>query len=1003
VTNAASRLQAAAPPGGIAVGEATHRATASLFGFRELRPPREDGGAPRAWQPLSPTSRLPEDATRRFRTPLVGRREELAVLERLLLRTVRDATPGFALITGDAGVGKTRLVAELAGIADGLPDLVRWRQGRPLPYGEGVAFSALADVVKAEAGILESDPTDEARDKLRRSIDAIATGQDVRDDLLDGLGPLLGIAAADSEDERDGWDGRASQDRFETFATWRRYLELLAEDRPLVLVFEDLHQASGPFLDFVDHLLDWSAGLPMLVLAVGRPELTERRPAWVRWTAATHLQVGPLDARETRQLVGLLLDRVRLAPEVEDRVIGRSEGLPLYAEEFVAMLRERPTDQGGEVEGAPSVPSTLRTLIAARLDGLPAEERAALVDAAVVGQIFWPGAAAAVAGSPPASLDGPFDALVGRGLLHRVHPSSVEGERELHFSHAIVRDVAYARIPRRIRAGKHRAVAEWIERIAGDRVADRAEALASHFGQALALSRATGDLAAVDELLGPTVRYVLIAAERAFGFDAALAQRLYARALSLLPPGHPDRAKALRDAGVAEAELGRFQEGETLLRAALTEYQERDDQVGRADVMVALARALSERGETEAVDPLLDVALGLLEAREPGPALARAYARHAGRLLVLGDYHGCLRRAHQGLALARGLGMGREEVLALNYVGAARSYLGDRGGIDTLREAIDRGLQLGLGSETAIAMNNLAENLRFVEGPSTSLAAWERMVSFCSERGLSTSLAWARDGILRALFDLGRWDDVLAMESEAEAWDREQGPSPFGTAVRMLTGWVHLRRGDLAEAARRTLDLPSRVARIGYTEYEAPAFVLCAEVALAESRLDEARALLERFERTSEADHLVRTTMLPVAARALVVLGDLERLRALMAGPEPISARERLSSDSAMAVMAEALGELPAAADRYRRAAAAWGPYGMPLEVGQLLVGLARCEHALGRRTEAVAAAEEAIRVLTPLGARPLIEEATTIRRGQPPSTTGSPDPRHGQADAAPG
>jgi hypothetical protein len=374
------------------------------------------------------------------------------------------------------------------------------------------------------------------------------------------------------------------------------------------------------------------------------------------------------------------------------------------------------------------------------------------------------------------------------------------------------------------------------------------------------------------------------------------------------------------------------------------------------------------------------VALGLLEAREPGPALARAYARHAGRLLVVGDYEGSLRRARQGLALARELGMGREEVLALNYVGASRSLLGDREGLDTLRDAIDRGRALGLGSETAIAMNNLAENLRFVDGPAASLEAWESLAGFCAERGLTTSLAWAKDGLLGVLFDLGRWDEVLAMESEAEAWDQAQGPSPFGTAARIFTSWVELRRDEIAEAARRTTDLLSRVARIASTEYEAPAFVLCAEVALRQDRPDEARALLDRFERGSRADRLFRTTLLPVAARVLVALGDLDRLRALLDGPEPISTRERLSADAAWAVMLEAEGDPATAIERYRRAAGAWREYGMPLEEGQLLVGLARCERRLGRSAEAAAHAEEAIAVLTPLGARTLIEEAEGLR-----------------------
>jgi tetratricopeptide (TPR) repeat protein len=254
------------------------------------------------------------------------------------------------------------------------------------------------------------------------------------------------------------------------------------------------------------------------------------------------------------------------------------------------------------------------------------------------------------------------------------------------------------------------------------------------------------------------------------------------------------------------------------------------------------------------------------------------------------------------------------------------------------------------------------------------------MIAFCGERGLSTSLSWAGMGRAAALFDLGRWDEVLATEAESEEWDRAHGVSHFGTMVRMLAGWIAIRRGDLAGAAERTHDLLPRVQRLGYAEYEAPAYAMLAELALARGRHDEARALLENFARTSASDRLYRTTMLPVVVRIQVRLGDLDPVRRLLAEPAPRpSRRERLSLDSARAVLAEAEGDLPKAADAYREAADGWRRYGMPLELGRLLLGLARCERGLRHPDEAAAAAREAADVLGALEATPLVAEATAL------------------------
>ena len=970
ITNTAARLQTVAPPGGIVVGEQTYRATETVFRYEALEPVEVKGKSGRLaiWQPVGSRSRLPGDVRARYSTPLVGRQDEVARLEGQLLRCIRHGEPRFIVVTGEAGVGKTRLIAELAERADRLPDLVRWRQGRPVLFGDGVSFAAVADVVKAEAGILESDTAEAALAKLEHAVAEVTPAAD-RALQVERLLPLAGLAVS-TVDARGEW-GASPADRADVFEAWRRFLERLARQVPLVVVFEDLHVAVGPMLDFVEHLVEATVGVPMLVIAAGRSELLARQPAWRDLGAA--IELSPLDRRSTSHLIRVLLDDAEVPAGTVDTLVERSEGIPLFAEELTRLVRER----GSGGTGMP-VPHSLRSLIAARLDGLEPEERSTLQDAAVVGRTFWTGAIAEIVGADPGRLDALLDHLVERELLRRMVPSTVRGEDEYAFWHGIVRDVAYGQIPRSGRAGKHRAVARWLEALARSRVDDRVELLAYHFDRAHRLATEAGDVAQADEVLEPTVRYLRLAAERSSGFDPERAMRLAERALSLLPAEHPDRPRLLTQTGRVAETLGRYDEAESYLIEALHVFQDRGDQVGRADVMIALARTRMERGEMEDVETLTAVALGLLESEPPGPELALAYARHAGLLLVSGDYEGCLRRAMQGLILARDLGLVREEVLSLNYAGSARGLLGDEGGLADLREAIERGKEGGAGTETAIAMNNLATDLRYLRGPHGAIEVWEEMQAFCTEHGLVTAGAWARAGLTESLFDVGRWDEVLELTDELLRWEHDHGPSMTSTTAVILAGWVALRRGELDTAAGWVQAALDRAARTGVAEYEAPAHALAAEVALARDDVDEARRHLARFEDVAAKDRLFAAAVLPIVARLFVRLDEPATARALLEDlPELRSPRERLSAETVRALIEEAEGNHAAAADRFTSLVDEWRIYGFPLEVGLTGTALARCLHALGRHDEAARVAADAAEVLSDLGADPLVRAAS--------------------------
>jgi predicted ATPase len=303
---------------------------------------------------------------------MVGREAEVTILRAAFDKVVRDRSVQLVTVVGGPGVGKSRLVAELFAHVDSTPDPVRWRQGRCLPYGEGITFWALGEIVKAEAGILESDSPEAAAQKL----DGVLVEGTDREWLRQRLLPLIGLEAS------------STAEREELFTAWRRFLESLAEERPSVFVFEDLHWADGAMLAFLEHLADWSEGVPMLLVTTARPELYERAPGWAGGKRnTTTISLSPLSDTETAQLISALLDQAVLPAEVQSLILERASGNPLYAEEFVRLLKDRgllvqkgrtlALAEGAEVP----FPEGVHALIAARLDTLSPERKAMLQDA----------------------------------------------------------------------------------------------------------------------------------------------------------------------------------------------------------------------------------------------------------------------------------------------------------------------------------------------------------------------------------------------------------------------------------------------------------------------------------------------------------------------------------------------------------------------------------------------------------------------------------------------
>ena len=364
VVNTAARVQTHAEVNGILVDETTYRATRDAISFADHEPIVAKGKREPVsiWAVVEARSRLGVDVVRGAQRELVGRTRELGILRESLARVREERRPQLVSIVGVPGIGKSRLVYELLRVVEADDEIIFWRQGRSLPYGEGVSYWALAEIAKAQAGILETDSAPEAEAKLSQAVAALVDDEE-RAWVEHHLRPLIGLGG-----ELELGGGRKA----EAFAAWRRLLEAMAARSPFVLVFEDLQWADDGMLDFVDHLVDWASGVPLLVVVAARPELLARRAGWGGGKAnSTTLSLAPLSEDETALLIGILLGRSVLPAETQRELLTRAGGNPLYAEQFTRMLEERGPD------GALSVPETVQGIIAARLDALPADQKRA--------------------------------------------------------------------------------------------------------------------------------------------------------------------------------------------------------------------------------------------------------------------------------------------------------------------------------------------------------------------------------------------------------------------------------------------------------------------------------------------------------------------------------------------------------------------------------------------------------------------------------------------------
>jgi len=942
VVNTASRLQGVAPIGGILVGEGTYRLTRDLFDYEPLDPVQVKGKAEAlpVWVAKAARSRFGTEVQRRTSTPFVGREDELELLKHTFARAAREPSVQLVTLLGEPGVGKSRMLGELFSHLDDQPELVTWRQGRCLPYGEGVTYWALGQIVKAQAGILESDDAGTARAKLSACVEGLVEDGAEHEWLRARLAPLVGLAAPQPD----------PVEQMESFSAWRRFLEAIASIRPLVIAIEDLHWAHPAMVELVEHVLEWSAGFPMQIEYTARPEMLQRDPRWGGGMRnSVMVSLAPLSDEEILRL----LEHV-LAPEtgsdVRDLIAERSGGNPLFAEEFARMLDERPEPPGaaGAAALSSNAPENLQAIIAARLDTLAPEQKSLVQDASVIGRVFWPSAVAAVGATDPESVGLGLHELAHRELVRPVRVSSIQGDTEYAFAHGLIRDVAYGQIPRLARVDKHVAAAEWIERMAAERLSDRAELLAHHYGQALELSRAAGS-EAVDALGASTRRALMMAGENAMTLDVSRATECFDEVLALLPADHPERASALYFKAEAVKDAGRYEEAERGYREAISAFREIGDRVGEGAGLTKLANVLWERGSLAESRERLAEAVAILESEPPGVDLATCFAFVASARIVAGSFSDAIDWCDRALELATKLDVGWLESRALSYRGVARCFLGDRGGLDHLRWALEVAESHGSSREHALALLVRAEVEWATEGPVVALETVREGGDLAERRGLLDMELWFDALSLEPLFDVGAWDELLQVADDVLRRSREAGGDyAAGLAQPWLTQ-VLLWRGRPAEAADAAAESMTRSANIRDAQILVPAEVAAALVAVREGRGQDAIRIVEELERETEVSlDWYRENFLADLVRVCAATGAEPLARRLIDGAKVTARRHELSLLSARAAMDEALGRLDTATTLYEQAVEGWTGYGHQLETGIALLGASRCRAGLG-------------------------------------------------------
>jgi len=952
VVNTASRMQGLAPRDSVVIGEQTRRAVGDRFEVEELPPAMVKGKADpiTVWRVIGERASGPgEDGSS---AAFVGRTAELATLEGLLERTVANAAARLVVVVGEAGIGKSRLMSEFRRRTQ---DRARWLEGRCLPYGEAVTFAPVASIVRHVAGIGLQDESDQARAKVTALIEATAVDPSEGDWLLSRLTPILGLEAAVE---------RAAIPSGETAQAWARVVRAAqaGSERAVVVHVDDLYWAEPALLEVIPELASALADLPVLVVCTTRPDGSERTGTSEGWPDAETIVLQNLSLDESADLLTNLEGSVALSGSDREMLLARAGGNPLFALELARMLGERVDAAAADVRTS-RLPDTVQAVIAARLDAIPSDLRATILDASVVGSSFWPGALAELAGRPSSEARTSIDALVRRGLVRRAAQSLFEDEPEFGFTHGLVGEVAYGRIPRGERARRHLAAGRWIERMSGDRADERSELLARHFAAAVELAEAAGESEVARAARSPAARFLLAAGERAARLDPSSAFELFERATAFADHGTVQRAMALTHSAHAGRRSGRLEGKDVLARysQALAIYRQLGDWAGEGRTLVRVGSQLGAVGEFARSRETLAEAVAALEVHDPGPDLARAYAFQAEAHMFAGEVHESMELAGRALDLLAADGHEEVVIMALHIRGDARCADGDLSGLADLEEALRLAEATGGAADVVTSHDYLGEWRWLMEGPRAGLRHVEAALAVAERRGVRSSAAWTKAGALEMLLDAGEWDRAREWCEELIAQGPDRLDPTLMAVARTIRSHMALLQGRKDEA-----DPPGELVALARQVEElhalAPALAVAAELAVAEEDATNAAAFVEEFDGvTRDAAPQYRESHLAGVARTCVRIGRDDLVRSMLTRSRGLVRRDRLNVLSATAVLDDAV-------DTAAAAAGGWAAFGSPYEEAMALLGLARCRQATGDASGAERDRADAEALLRPLG-----------------------------------
>jgi class 3 adenylate cyclase/tetratricopeptide (TPR) repeat protein len=982
LVNTAARLQSVAEPGTVLVGESTMLAAAAAIAFEPLGDQALKGKSSPvpAWRALRVVaerggrgrSDLPEP-------PFVGRDEELRLLKDILSVSARDPRARLVSITGPAGIGKSRLAWELAKHVDGLVEDVYWHRGRSPAYGEGITFWALGEMVRRRAGLAESDDEPVTRERIAAMLVEWVPDPADRSFIEPALLALLGLQDA------------PAGGRDVLFAAWRLFFERVAARGTTVLLFEDLQWADSGLLDFIDHVLEWSRGLPLLIVTLARPELFDRRPGWGAATRnLTSMALEPLKPAAMEALLDGFVPG--LPPAARSAILARAEGVPLYAVETVRMLVAegrlersnggyRPTGELGEV----AVPDTLRSLIASRLDALTPKDRGLLQDASVLGTTFTVPGLEAVTGRPAAELEPELHALVRRELLELdVDPRSPE-RGQYGFVQALIREVAYSTLAKPERRTRHLAVARFFESLGDEELAG---GLAGHY------------LAAFENSTpGPEADAVAVQARLAFRGAAERSAALGAheqavahveRALELTTDP-ADRVGLLVLAARSASSAGHPEPARSFAERAVEAASATGDEVGVARARGVLATMLMDAAEIEPASRVLETALEALPASGADAVRARLLADLARADFRSDRAEAALVHAEAALTLAEPLRLDDVIADAFNNRAAALSYLGRRQEAQALlAAAVDVASRAGLIGTELRARNNVAAT-SWVEDPAHSARLELETLEVSRRAGIRNNVYWLVANIAYNVLCEGvGWDDTIA-EIDDLIGDRDVS----GVALRLPGARAMFRavRGEpiddavsMTERHLRTSSAPE--ARMGLE------FIL----ALRDAAGDGLAAACDRLLALTATDH--ETIVVPWAIHPALWLGELPRARTIAerldANPDartPVMLAARTAAAAGIAALEgrpdEAIAGFADALRRYE----SFGWRFLKALVALDFVALLGPDEPAARE-----ATVEARAVLEELRAAPFLARLDSVMSGASPPIAPPPSARTGQA-----